>query len=167
MSEFSRTTTECSVSQLRPELFQAIQLYASRHELGDVEAETLICCETVSQKKSQGRLPAWLGGQGDTIVYTGTLLTPEWLIWARSGDRSGVALSAARLMNIQVKAYISPLTLDSGLEISGYLENMSGRVRGYIGLGDSPAAEKLCAVVREAVVKVNPPSKKLFGWRMD
>lgn len=167
MSEFSRTTKECLVSQLHPELYQAIQLYTRQHELGDIEAETLICCETVSQKKSQRRLPAWLGEQNDTIVYTGMLLTPQWLIWVRSGDDSGVSLNAARLADIRVKVYTSLLTQDGGLEISGYFGNMAGQVRGYIGLGDGPAAEKFCAAVREEVAKVNPPVRRLFGWRLD
>jgi elongation factor P--beta-lysine ligase len=51
MSDYNRTTRECSVSQLRPELFQAIRAYFQEHQLGELETETLSCIETISQKK--------------------------------------------------------------------------------------------------------------------
>ena len=165
MSDYDRTTRECLASQLRPELLQAIRKYFQEHRLGDVETETIICCETISRRKSASRLASLLKDDLDTTIHTGVLLTPEWLIWVRRGDQSGTLLTAANLKETRVKAYFSILTKDNGLEISGYTEGSKGRVRGYIGMGPEPATQKFCDQVREAITKVNPPVKRsLRKW---
>ena len=160
MSDYNRTTRECSVSQLHPELRQAIRSYFQEHELGDPQAETLMCCETISEKKNAGGLVSWLNGELDTTIHTGMLLTSQWLIWVRSGDKSGTLLAAADLKQISVKAYTSILTQDTGLEVSGYIEDSKGLMRGYIGMGSELAAQKFCDEVKQAITKANPPTKK-------
>lgn len=166
MSDYTRTTRECPVTRLRSELLQAARDYFQAHELGDLEAETLMCCETVSRKKATGRLAAWLKGEMDTIIYTGTLLTSQWLIWVRSGDRSGNLLTAANLKDIQVEVFTSRLTRDSGLQVRGYLEDSKSRIQGYIGMGPEPATSKFCEQVQQAIAKVNPPPSpnRLPAW---
>ncbi len=165
MSEYIRTTRRCFVTQLHPELLQTIRNYFQEHELGDVEAETLLCCETVSRKKSAGKMASWLSGTPDTTIYTGVLLTSQWLIWVHHGDQSGILLNAADLKQIRARFYVSPLTKDAGLEIAGYIGDAKARIRGYIGMGADLAAQKFCEEVQQAVDKVNPPTKKgLFGW---
>jgi hypothetical protein len=162
MSDYNRTTRECLVSQLHPELRQEIRNYFKEHELGDLEAETIICCETTSEKKSAGGPASWLNDDLDIIVYTGMLLTPNWLIWVRYGDRSGVHLAAANLINISVKEYSSFLTQDNGLEVTGFIEGSKGRLRGNIAMGTEIAAQKFCDEVRQAIAKANPPSKSIW-----
>jgi hypothetical protein len=164
MSDYDRTTRECPVTQLRPELIQAIRDYFQAHKLGDLEAEILMCCETISRKKDASRLPPWLTGEMDTIIYTGTLLTSQRLIWVRSGDRSGCLLNAANLKDIQVKVFNSKLTKDSGLEVLGYLEGSQKRVQGHIGMGPEPVTYKFCEQVKQAIAKVNPPPPRRFLW---
>ncbi|MGC9395960.1 MAG: hypothetical protein ACP5J4_14040 [Anaerolineae bacterium] len=165
MSTYHRTTRECLVSELRSELYQAVQDYFRAQQLGDPETEALICCETTSTKKSAGRLASWLGSEGEAIIYTGMLLTSQRLIWARSASGSDVLLTAAALKEIRVRAYTSPLTRDTGLEVFGFIEGSKGRVRGYIGMGPETAAQKFCDAVVQAVEALNPPVKrKLFGW---
>jgi hypothetical protein len=165
MSPYNRTTRECPVNELRPELHQAIQDYFQEQQLGDPETETIICCETVSTKERTGRLPSWLDGEGDTTVYTGMLLTSQQFIWVRSSDDSGVVLTAANLNEIRVRAYTPFLTSDAGLEVYGFIGDSKGRIRGYIGMGPEADAQKFCEAVVQAVDTVNPPLKrKLFGW---
>lgn len=164
MSDYQRTTRECSVKQLHPELFQAVRNYFQENKLGDMEAETLLCCETVSKKKSAGRLASLLKGESDTTIYAGMLLTSQRLIWVRNGDQSGTLLTAAKLKEIQVRAYASMFAKDTGLEIFGYIEGSKSRVRGYVGMGAELAAQKFCEEVRQAIDKVNPPTKKRKGW---
>jgi hypothetical protein len=164
MSDYIRTTRECSVDQLQPELFQAIQNYFQEHRLGLLQAEALLCCETISHKKSTGKMAAWLNGQSDATLYTGMLLTSEWLIWVHHGDQTGTRLNAANLKQIRAEFYQSPLTKDTGLEIYGYISNSKARVRGYIGMGAGPATEKFCDEVIQAIARVNPPRKGLFRW---
>lgn len=166
MSDYNRTTRECSVSQLHPELRQAIRSYFQEHELGDLQAETLMCCETISEKKDAGRLVSMLKGVLDTTIHTGMLLTTQWLIWARKGDQSGVVLNAANLKEIQVRDYASIFAPDTGLEILGYIGDAKGQVRGYVGMGTEPAAQKFFEEVQKAITAANPPPppKKLPKW---
>ncbi len=165
MSEYIRTTRECSLKQLHPELLQAIQNYFLEHRLGSLEAETLMSCETISKKKDTEKKVSWLNGNFDMTIYTGMLLTSEWLIWVHHGDQSGILLNAATLKQIRAEFYTSPFTKDAGLEIVGYIGDSKSRVRGYVGMGTEPAAQKFCEAVRQAINKANPPAKKgLFKW---
>ena len=165
MSEYVRTTRDYSVSQLHPELLQAIRNYFQEHELGDLESETLRCCQTISEKKNVGKLATWLSGKPDTTIYTGMILTSQWLIWVHHGDKSGTLLNAANLNRIRVKFYTPLFTKDGGLEIVGYIGDANTRGRGYVGMGADLAAQKFCEEVRQAIIRVNPPSRKnLFNW---
>jgi hypothetical protein len=165
MSDYHRTTRECPVSLLRSELLRAVRNYFQEHELGDLEAETLLCYETVSTKKSTSRLVSWLNDDVDTTVHTGILFTSQWLIWVRSGDQSGIQLASADLKQISVKTHISILTGDTGLEVSGYIEESKGVMRGFIGMESDLAAQKFCDAVNQAILKVNPPApKSLSRW---
>jgi hypothetical protein len=160
MSDYNRTTRECSVSQLHPELRQAIQSYFQEHNLGDPEAETLMCCETISTRKSSSGLVSLLKGAGDTTIHMGMLLTSEWLIWVWRGDQPGTVLNAANLKEIQARTYQSFLTKDTGLEILGYIRDSKSPVRGHVGMGAELAAQKFCEEVEKEISKVNPPPKK-------
>jgi hypothetical protein len=165
MSDYHRFTRECSLGQLRPELARAIREYAQNHrELGNVEVEVLMCCETTSEKKRVGALAALLGDDPDTLLYTGMVVTPQWLIWARYGDQSGMRVSSARLQDVRVSVYASLLVQDTGMQVSGYIGDSKGRVRGYIGMGPEPAAQKFCEQVQKAIEKVNPKPAKKRLW---
>jgi len=160
MSDYNRTTRECPVSQLRPELLQAIRNYFQEHRLGVLEAEALMCCETISRTKSAGGLARLLKDEPDSTIHTGMLLTSQLLIWVRSGDQSGTLLTAANLKDIRVREHTSLLERDNGLEVFGYIGNSNRRVRGYIGMGPELAAQKFCDQVKQAITKVTPPAKK-------
>ena len=43
MSNYQRSTRECTPDQLRPELRQALNEYFTTHNLGDLDAENLLC----------------------------------------------------------------------------------------------------------------------------
>jgi hypothetical protein len=164
MSDYQRTTRECSVRQLRPELFQAVQDYFQEQRLGSLDAEVLMCCETLSKKKNDNKLLSLLQGESDTTIHMGMLLTSERLIWVRSGDQSGTRLNAADLKEIHVRAYAPLFAKDTGLEIYGYIEGFKSRVRGYIKMGAESATQKFCEEVQQAIDKVKPPSKKGKWW---
>ncbi len=165
MSDYNRTTRECPVSRLRPELFLSLQNYFQEHKLGDLEAETLLCCETTSTKKSINKLISWLNDGLDTTVHTGILFTSQWLIWVRSGDKSGTYLASADLKQISVRVYTSLFTRDAGLEVSGHIEGSKGVMRGHIAMESAVAAQKFCDEVNQAIIKVNPPApKNISRW---
>jgi hypothetical protein len=166
MSNYNRTTRECSVNQLHPELRQAIQNYFRERELGNLEAETLMCCETISEKKISSRLVSLINNVLDTTIHTGMLLTSKWLIWVRRGDQSGIVLNAADLKEIQVREYASIFAPDTGLEILGYIGEPKQKARGYVGMGTEAAAQKFLEEVQKAITAANPPlpPKKLPKW---
>jgi hypothetical protein len=168
MSEYERSTRECSPAQLHPALRKALQNHFHEHDLGDMQSEVLLCCETVSKRKNASRLGSWLSGNLDTTIHTGILLTAKTLFWIRYGDQSGTLLNEAHLDRIGVKFHTSLLSADVGLEIVGYVGDSNARVHGYIGMGPEPAAQKFCEEVKQAILKANPPSpKKIFNWPVD
>ena len=163
MSDYIRTTRECPVSQLHSELFAALRNYFLEHGLGDAETESLLCYETASRKKDAGGLISWMNEGLDTTVHMGVLFTSEWLIWARSGDKSGVQLSAADLKQISVRVHASLFTRESGLEISGHIEGSNGVMRGVLAMESISVAQKFCDEVNQAINKVRPPAEKGFS----
>lgn len=167
MSEYERTTRECSPSQLHPELLKAVQKYFHEHDLGDLQTGILRCCETISKRKSASKLVAWLSNEQDMTIHTGMVLTSERLIWVHHGDRSVTRLNAAHLDRIGVRFRRSLFSRDVGLEIVGYIGDDNARVHGRIGMGTEPAAQQFCEEVKQAVSRINPPtSKNIFNWPM-
>lgn len=162
MSEFNRTTRECPVNQLHPEVFSALKTYFQEKNLGDMETETVLCCETVSTKNRAGGLFSLLSPSVDTTIRTGIVLTSEWLVWARIGDNSGTLLSSANLNVIVVNTYKSMFVNDSGLEIIGYIGDSKLVVRGYVGMGSEPATQRFCDEVKQAIIKKNPPKPRTW-----
>ncbi len=164
MSDYTRSTIECSVNQLRPELRRAIVEYFQKNTLGEVETETLLCCETVSEKKEPGWLASLLGDQMEPPIYTAVLLTSTNLVWARGGLQSGVTVTGADLGFIRVKPYASIFISDAGLQISGIIGG-SASMSGYIGMEPGPVLEKFCDEVQQAIARANPSStKKWPSW---
>jgi hypothetical protein len=165
MGDYTRSTRECSVGQVRPELHRALEEYFQKNSLGNLEAETLLCCETVSEKKEGGWLAALLGSKAEPPVYTAMLMTSTHLVWARGNQQTSVNVNAADFRFIRVKPYASLINKDTGMEVSGLLANSKGMTLGYIGMGPEPITQKFCDEVRQAIDKVNPPStSKWPAW---
>jgi hypothetical protein len=157
MGDYNRSTRECTFSQLRPELVSAIREQVEKQELGDIEAEILACCETTSEKKKKkrGLFGSLLGGDPDPVHYTGVIVTPTWLIWARSGAKSGTVVAWARLRDIQVKDFESELIDDTGLEVFGFIGRSRERGQAFIGLGPESAAKRFGDAVKSAVAQAS------------
>ena len=165
MAYYRRSTRECSVSQLTPTLLQADREYFQSHNLGDLETEVRLCCETISEMKTGSWLTSWLDAGEDSTIHTGILLTGQALVWMRDGNRSGVRAVGAKLINIHARAYSSLFSHDAMLEISGLLEDSKSNIRGVIALGPEAEAQKFCEEVHLAIEKVNPtPPWKWPPW---
>jgi hypothetical protein len=165
MGDYIRSTRECPVNQVRPELRRALEEYFQKNSLSDLEAETILCCETVSEKKADSWLDTLLGGKEEPVIYTAMLLTSTHLIWARGGQKSSINVNIADLRFIHVKPFSSLFIKDTGLEISGLLGNSKGMKLGYIGMGPEPITQKFCDEVQQAIDKVHPPSaSKWPAW---
>ncbi len=170
MAGFNRYTRECTFSQFRPELMQAMCDYIENQKLVGIEGNILMCCETTSEKKTSDENSSVLAflteSDPDTICYTGMFVTPEWLVWARVGDKSGTLVTSANLKNVRVKPFNSRFTKDTGLEVSGFIGDSPGRVKGYIGMGPEEAAQKFCEEVVQAAEKVRREARPKRGIKL-
>ncbi|GEM_PF-555123 len=167
MSNYQRSTRECSFEELRPEFQQAFLEYLKVHELGDLDPASYLCCETVSTLKKVSGLPAWLNGEQEAVFCTAILLGPENLVWARAGGSQTQAaqVHGTSLSLLKVKEVTSIMTLDTGLEIYGLMIDTKKVARGSIYLGEDPAAKKFYEATIRAVAKANPkPVWKLPRW---
>jgi hypothetical protein len=162
MSGYNRTTRECSVSQIHPSLYQAIREYFQAHQLEDQDTGTILCCETISERRNTGKLASVLDGNPDTTIHLAILLTAEWLIWARNGNQTGTVITGTKLQVIQVKAFVTRRTKDMELEVSGFIADTKEYVRGNLEMGPDVAAQKFCEVAAQAVLKANPPAKRKY-----
>ncbi len=156
MGDYQRSTRECNFDRLRLEIVEAIRAHAQQHELGDVEREALICCETTNEKKkSSGLFSKLAGGDPDKVHYTGIVVTPRWLIWATSGAKRGVVVLSSRLRDTEVRDYEATpsykLLQDTGLEVVGFFSGSLERAQAFIGLGPEPAAQNLRSVLKQAI----------------
>ena len=150
------------MSQLPANLASAIGEYFSVHGLGEPESNTMDCCETITTWHTPGRIASLLNGNPDTTTHLALLLADDWLIWARSGDRSGTTVDGAKLSVIKVKAYSARRTGDLQLEVNGFVNDSKDYVRGTLMLGSGLTAQKFCDKVVETNLKVYPPSKRKY-----
>jgi hypothetical protein len=165
MSDYIRTTRECSTNELHPELLQAMQAYFQEHAVGNLQADVIMCCETISTRKNAGKAFSWLDDRPDTTIYTGMVLTSKWFIWAHHGDQTGTQVHGASLNEIQADFYSPLFSRDSGLRIMGFVKENNTHVRGYIGMENNEAAQKFCEEIKQAILKANPPTRPdLFKW---
>ena len=152
MSDYLRTTRECTFNELNPVLSDAIRAHTGKYELGALESAALMCCETTSTKVKKG----FFGGKPE-VILTGVLLTPEWLVWAVGKEKQSLGVLSAKLRDIQVQEYekseMYKLIQDSGLDISGLRTDAVDQGSSFIGLGPEPASQKFRSLLKEALAK--------------
>lgn len=156
MGDYRRSTRECRFDHLRPEIIAALRDHAQRYELGDLEREALICCETTNERlKKPGLFDRLVGGDTDPVHVVGIVVTPRYLLWARSGAKYGVAVMSARLRECEVLDYANTpqakLVPDTGLEVTAMYTGATQRGHTFIGLGSEPAAQNLRQVLTQAM----------------
>jgi len=153
MSDYVRTTRECSLDELSPELAKAIRAQVAAYQLDTNESAALICIESTATKKKKG-----LFGGGE-IVHTGVLLTPKWLIWAAGKNNEKPAVISARLRDIQAQDYeksaMYNIMPDDGINITGRYTDVTQQGMSFIGLGPEPAGPKFRQALHEAIEKAN------------
>lgn len=149
MREYQRTTRECSFNDFRPEIVRAIRNYAEKHELGNVEADALMCAETVSEKVKSGFFSKIFGG-ANYARNVSMLITPERLLWCALDSRNDAVVLSARLTEIEVGDFRSNLVEDGGLNVFGFINQSPERLQAFIGLGAEAAAQKFREAVKEA-----------------
>ena len=146
MGDYKRTTHECSLDSMRPELSAALRAHVEKYNLGDVLSQVVVCVETTSEKLKKG-----LFGGGETI-YTAAVLTKDWLVWANSGTKVTPHAMSARLTQITVQDYakssFAKLIPDTGVNINGLKTDTPEAGTTFIGLEENAAGIQF----REALI---------------
>jgi hypothetical protein len=155
VSDWQRETRVCSSIAVQPDLLAAIRAYIEEHELAGLEAQALICFETVSRRTKKPSLTERMAGAGHKALAQAVIVTPTRLLWAqRAGDNEAFATSEL-LAKLEVSDYEkSPeygLIADHGVKVAGIVSG-EGRVGElFFGMGEGPDADKARAVLKAAV----------------
>jgi len=145
MSEWNRTSRECTLESLPPKTLGAIQKHIDFYNFGPILNDFQMCIETSSTKKKKG-----LFGKNDKNAVTVTvLLTRHWLIGVT--EEKTMEVRSARLQDLVVVDYKDTasykLIPDSGVQITGPFTGWVGTDKTqylsyFIGLGEEPVAAK-------------------------
>ncbi len=168
MSDYRRTTRECTLDELRPELAEAIRAYAQRQQWANLETEALACCETTSERINTNRLDALLNSNADTITYLALIATPHRLIWAYSGGSVNPGAASAQYKEMRLKIFTPKHTQDIAVDVYARMDGTREKAGGRLMLDSGPAAQKFCEAVMRATDQLYPPSaekprRKWFG----
>lgn len=151
MGDYKRTTRECTLDSMRPDLSAAIRAHVEKHTLGDILSAPVMCIETTSEKIKKG-----LFGGGET-VYTGAVLTasPGWLVWASGGTKAPMGVLSARLNQMRVEDYaksdFAKMIQDTGIFVHALFTDASEAGSTFIGLEENTAGKKFKEAVIAAV----------------
>ena len=149
MADYQRSTRECTIDGMRPELSAALRAYAARRGLEDEIDSALTCCETVSSQEKRR-----LFRRTEEVSLQAVVLTPRWLIWAAGKEGEPPGVFGTRLREIRVEDYekssMYQLQEDRGVNIFG-LKTGDGIGSAFIGLGPEPAARRFRDKLKEAV----------------
>ena len=152
MNAYTRSTSECTFADLRPELVTAIRSHVEKYKLGDVESSLLICCETTSTTKKTG-----LFTNGSETSITGMIVTAQLLIWTNGKKREKPVVRSALLRNIDVQDFentaMYQVNPDSGMNITGRYTDVTKQGQAFIGLGTDPDGEKFRQMLQHAMQK--------------
>ena len=99
MNTATRKTHACTIDALDGELRAAIRAHGTKFDLEDIEADILMCCETITVHPKKGLF----GGIKTTL--SAVYVTPKWLVWADSNGRNDVAAGTVQLSQIEVRDY--------------------------------------------------------------
>jgi hypothetical protein len=155
MTDYLRSTRECALSELPPDLLDAIRSHAAKYHLGDIDRDIVICCETISKnRRVTGILSRMMGGDPDPVRYTAILVTPQWFIGARTGSLSGIFAFSARLSDIEAREFEESQPMgDRGIVVSGKMTDIPQPMESWWGLGAGPASERLKQVLDRSLAR--------------
>jgi hypothetical protein len=140
MGDYKRTTRECTLDSMRPELSAAMRAHVLEYNLGDILSGAVMCVETESEK-----IKKRLFGGGETI-YTAAVLTKDWLVWANCGTKVTPHAMSARLSQITVQDYatssFAKLIPDTGVNVNGLKTDTPEAGTTFIGLEENAAGRK-------------------------
>jgi hypothetical protein len=149
MGDYTRTTRECTLDSLRPDLSAEIRAHVEKYNLGDILSGAVMCIETTSVKAKKG-----LFGKEESS-YTGAVLTKGWLLWTTITPKGPAGVLSARLNQITVQDYaksnFAKMIPDTGLNVNGLYTDTKEAGSAFIGLEENAAGRKFMEAVIAAV----------------
>ena len=134
MNTYTRSTRECTFTNLRPELVVGIRKHIENYKLKDIESSLLICCETTSTTQKTGFFT-----NGSKTTVTGMLVTTQLLIWTNGKKKDKPLVRSALLRNIDAQDFENTamyrVNPDSGMNITGRYTDVTKQGQAFIGLG--------------------------------
>jgi hypothetical protein len=174
MSHTQRTTRECTLDELRPELAEAVRAYAQRQQWPNLETEVVACCETTSERISSNRLDAWLNGGAISLSYLALVATPDRLIWAFSGEASSpgaasagaasAGAASAPFKQMRLKIFTPKTTAGIAVEIFARMDGSRDKTGGRFMLDDSPAARHFAEEIKRITDPLYTPERPRRKW---
>lgn len=147
MGDYIRTTRECTLDSMRPDLSAELRAHVEKYNLGDILSKPVMCIETTSVKAKKG-----LFGKEETS-FTGAVLTKGWLIWTTITPKGPAGVLSARLNQITVQDYaqssFGKMVPDTGLNVNGLYTDTKEAGSAFIGLEDNLSGKAF----KESVIK--------------
>ncbi|MFJ4283927.1 hypothetical protein [Streptomyces massasporeus] len=161
---YRRDSTYCEPDDIEPKLREAIAAHAQACSLGDVLANTVACCLTVSTRIHKPSLRSRLTGMTDPDPEHRTLalFTPRWLVVTVTRASTGTTVLSARLDGVTLaerSALIarSPrnaqLPEDTGVSITAQWSGHGETGSYHVALGDDADGEFFLQALRRAVAE--------------
>jgi hypothetical protein len=108
--------------------------------LGDILSDVIICTQSDAEKPKKG-----LFGSAETSQVV-AFLTPHWLLWVVSGNKTPATVTSALLNDIVIQDYASTsfmkMVPDSGMQVNGIFTDVTENSSAFIGLENNAAGQK-------------------------
>lgn len=149
---------------IEPGLREAVAAHAEACSLGDVLANAVACCLTVSTRTCKPGLRSRFKGMADSDpeYRTLALFTPRWLVVTVTGASTRTTVLSARLDGVTLAEYSalivrSPrnaqLPEDSGVSITAQWSGHGETGSYHVALGDDADGEFFLQALRRAVTE--------------
>ena len=152
--QWERETRVCPPIGLSTDLLEALRATIQDHEMGPVEAQALVCCETVSRRTAKAGLFMKMAGADAKTMTQAVIVTPTRLVWAQREDDGEPHAHWAWLAQLDVRDYEkgpeAGLIPDHGLQIHG-IESQGSVGTLFFGLGEGPDADHARQVLKDAI----------------
>ncbi|MFI1566874.1 hypothetical protein ACH4ZX_28145 [Streptomyces sp. NPDC020490] len=159
---YKRGSRSCGPQDIEPDTRAAIAAHAEERSLGDVLANAVACCDTVSTRLYKTGLFSRLKGMSDPDPEhrTVALFTPRHLVVAVTRASTGTTVMSARLDGMSLSGrnavadrfpgHGSALE-DSGISINAHWSRHPEYGAYYVALGDDDAGRDFLDALRKAV----------------
>jgi hypothetical protein len=149
VSDWKRVTRGISYDQAPAEFKAEILRHVELYNLGDILSDAVICIQSDSEKPKKG-----LFGSTETNLVV-AVLTPRWLLWAVSGNKTPVTATSALLNDVLIQDYAATpyarMVPDSGIQVNGKFTDVAESSSAFIGLENNAAGQRFKELAIAAV----------------